>query len=124
MLELLEGRNVFDPIDRVHNQYVLPLALSQYIGYMGLPPPWMIQQSTNPVIATFFDQEGEWIAEPPIRETHFEEFVTVIQPGEEKTQFLNFIKKILTWDPARRANSAELFEDEWLTAPLKATGVL
>ncbi|KIV88507.1 hypothetical protein PV10_08188 [Exophiala mesophila] len=28
-LELLEGRNLFDPMDHVHNQYVLPLALSQ-----------------------------------------------------------------------------------------------
>ncbi|KAJ5971958.1 protein kinase [Penicillium vulpinum] len=36
-LELLEGKNLFDPIDRVHGQYVLPLALAQYIGYLGPP---------------------------------------------------------------------------------------
>lgn len=120
----MEGRNVFDPIDKVHNQSVLPLALSQYIGYMGLTPLWMIQQSSNPVIASFFNQHGEWIGEPPIRRTPFEEFVTVIPPGDEKEQFFRFIRKIFTWDPAQSANSAELFEDEWLTAPFRAAGVI
>lgn len=124
MLELLEGRNLFEPIDRVHNQYVLPLALAQYIGYMGPPPLWMIQQSDNPVITTFFDQQGEWIGDPPIKKKSFEDFVTVLQPREEKTQFLQLLKKIFTWDPTERANSAELFEDEWLTASFKASGIL
>ena len=124
MLELLEGRNLFDPIDKVHNQYVLPLALAQYMAYMGPPPIWMIRQSANPVIATFFDGQGNWIADPPIQTTGFEDFVTVIQPGEEKTQFIEFIRKIFTWDPAERANSAQLFEDNWLTVPFKAMGVL
>ncbi|KAK4500862.1 hypothetical protein PRZ48_009054 [Zasmidium cellare] len=58
-LELLEGRNLFTPIDMTHNQYVLPLAVSQYMGYMGLPPKWMIEQSKNPVIKTFFDESGK-----------------------------------------------------------------
>lgn len=124
VLELLEGRNLFDPIDRTHNQYVLPLALAQYIGYMGLPPLWMIQQSDNPTIATFFDNQGRWIAEPPIRKMCFEDFLTVIPPSEKKTQLVNFVKKIFTWSPAERANSAELFEDEWLTAPYKGLGIL
>ncbi|KAJ5212360.1 protein kinase [Penicillium cinerascens] len=36
-LELLKGKNLFDPIDRVHGQYVLTLAIAQYIGYLGPP---------------------------------------------------------------------------------------
>ena len=56
-LELLEGRNLFDPIDVVHNQYVLPLAIAQYISVLVLPPLWMIQESNNPAIPTFFDAE-------------------------------------------------------------------
>lgn len=57
-MELLEGRNLFAPIDKVQNEYVLPLALAQYISYMGPPPLWMIQQSKNPVIKTLFDDTG------------------------------------------------------------------
>lgn len=113
-LELLEGRNLFHPIDKAHNQYVLPLAVSQYISYMGLPPLWMIEQSNNPVIKTFFDAEGNWIAEPPILEASLDDFVTCIEDCKEKALFLDFINKILRWDPAKRGLSAHLFSHEWL----------
>ena len=55
-LELLEGKTLFDPIDHIHDQYVLPMALAQYIGYLGPPPLEMIKQS--PFFSTYFDQEG------------------------------------------------------------------
>ncbi|EEH10409.1 predicted protein [Histoplasma capsulatum G186AR] len=46
----------FDLIDRPHGQYVLPLALAQYIGYLGLPPLEVIRQS--PLFSTYFDSEA------------------------------------------------------------------
>lgn len=52
-LELMEGRNLFDPIDRVHNQYA---ALAQYISYLEPPPLEMVRQS--PLFSTYFDTEG------------------------------------------------------------------
>ncbi|GMF81500.1 unnamed protein product [Aspergillus oryzae] len=55
-LELLEGKNLVDPVDRVHGQYVLPLALAQYIGYLGPPPLEIIQKS--PLFQTYFDSKG------------------------------------------------------------------
>lgn len=57
MLELLEGKNLFDPIDRENHQYVLPLALAQYISYLGPPPLSLIKQS--PLFATYFDEQGQ-----------------------------------------------------------------
>ncbi|KAJ5578133.1 protein kinase [Penicillium hispanicum] len=116
-LELLEGRNLFDPIDRVHGQYVLPLALAQYIGYLGPPPLNIIQQSA--LFSTYFDAEGNWVSEPPIPKTSLEDFVTTIPPGEEKDQFLQFIRKILTWDPDVRATANEIIPDEWLMRPVE-----
>ncbi|KAI1834470.1 hypothetical protein DTO006G1_108 [Penicillium roqueforti] len=111
-LELTEGKNLFDPIDRVNNQYVLPLALAQYIGYLGPPPLEMIRKS--PLFSAYFDEQGNWVSEPPIPKTTLEEFVTTIPPGEEKDRFLRFIRKILTWDPEVRADSYELMQDEWM----------
>ncbi|EEP82103.1 predicted protein [Uncinocarpus reesii 1704] len=111
-LELIEGRNLFDPIDHINNQYVLPLALAQYIGYLGPPPLEMIQKS--PLFSTYFDKQGNWASEPPIPQTSLEEFVTTISPGEEKDQFLRFIRKLLTWDPEVRATTNEIYPDEWL----------
>ncbi|KAK2757613.1 hypothetical protein FQN54_004582 [Arachnomyces sp. PD_36] len=114
-LELMEGKNLFDPVDRVNNQYVLPLALAQYIGYLGLPPLEMIRKS--PLFSTYFDEQGNWACELPIPNTSLENFVTTIPPGEEKDQFLRFIRRILTWDPEVRANSYELIQDEWMMRP-------
>ena len=57
-LELLEGKNLFDPLDRVHNQYVLPLALAQYISILGPPPLDMLKQS--PLFSTYFDGNGSY----------------------------------------------------------------
>lgn len=51
-LEILEGKPPFDPIDRVHGQYVLILALAQYIGYPGLALLNTIQKS-SPVNAYY-----------------------------------------------------------------------
>ncbi|KAK3113767.1 hypothetical protein LTR53_008600 [Teratosphaeriaceae sp. CCFEE 6253] len=113
-LQLLEGRNVFYATDPRDRKYVLPLALAQYISYMGLPPPEMIQKS--PSCQRYFDENGEWSeADCPIPLTCLEEFVTIIPPGEEKDLFLKFIRKMLTWDPEPRSTSNELLVDEWLT---------
>ncbi|OOF90911.1 hypothetical protein ASPCADRAFT_409626 [Aspergillus carbonarius ITEM 5010] len=108
-LELLEGKNLFDPIDRTNNQYVLPLALAQYIGYLGSPPVEIIQQSRC------FRRNRA--SDPPIPQVCLEAFVTSIPPGKEKEAFLRFIRKILTWDPEVRATSVEIIPDEWLTKP-------
>ncbi|KAJ5513403.1 protein kinase [Penicillium fimorum] len=87
--------------------YFLPLALAQYIGYMGPLPLEMIRKS--PPFATYFDEQGTWASKPPIPQTSFEDFVTTIPPGEEKDQFLQFIRKILVWDPEVRANSSTAY---------------
>ncbi|KAK4987165.1 hypothetical protein LTR66_007669 [Elasticomyces elasticus] len=115
-LELLEGKNLFDPIDHVHDQYVLPLALVQYVGYLGPPPLEVIMRS--PLFSTYFDEEGNWISEPPVPKTSFEDFVTTIAPGDEKELFLKFVRKMLVWDPEVRATSNEIIADEWLMMPV------
>lgn len=34
--------------------------------------------------------------------------------GKEKVQFLNFMRKMLQWDPDQRSSAEELFQDPWL----------
>lgn len=83
-LELLEGKNLFGPIDQTNNQYILPLALAQYIGYLGLPPLEMIKQSP---LSMYFDGQGNRVSNSPIPQTSFEDFVITTPPGEEKDMF-------------------------------------
>jgi hypothetical protein len=61
---------------------------------------------------------GNWVSEVPVPKTSLEDFVTTIPPGEEKDQFLRFIRKVLTWDPEVRATSNEIIPDEWLMRPI------
>ncbi|KAK5168829.1 uncharacterized protein LTR77_006138 [Saxophila tyrrhenica] len=134
-LELLEGKNVFDPIDRTHNKYDIPLALSQYISLLGHPPTSMIERSQ--MCFSHFDEEGAWYTcmpshltrtrltekhtghwiwtkEYPIPEESLTDFVTAIPPCMEKDLFLKFVRSMLTWDPDIRLTANELAEDEWL----------
>ena len=74
----------------------------------------MIQKSRNAVIKSFFDEAGNWTAEPPTLSASLDDFVTSIPPGDEKMQFLAFMRKILVLGPAERGQSAHLFSDEWL----------
>lgn len=55
-------------------------------------------------------------------ETSLEEFVTAIPPGDEKTKFLAFIRRMLTWDPEARAPSHELFSDAWFRSGIPSSG--
>ncbi|OAX78886.1 hypothetical protein ACJ72_06801 [Emergomyces africanus] len=84
----MEGKNLFDPIDFVHS---------------------------HPPFATHLEAEGSWISEPPVPKAFLEDFVTTIPLGEEKDQFLHFVRKRLTWDQETRATSNEIILDEWLT---------
>lgn len=34
--------------------------------------------------------------------------------GEEKKMFINFVKRMLTWDPRHRSTAKELLDDPWL----------
>ncbi|EFE37876.1 hypothetical protein TRV_07467 [Trichophyton verrucosum HKI 0517] len=112
ILELIEGRNLFDPIDHEHRQYVYPLAMAQYIGYLGPPPPLLMSKS--PVLSQYFDGDGKYIGEAPIPKTSLEEFITTIPSEKEKEMFLRFIRRMLTWDPDERATAEEILSDPWL----------
>ena len=42
--------------------------------------------------------------------------------GEEKQQFIAFMRKMLQWNPEHRQDSEGLYWDEWLLADLIESG--
>lgn len=40
--------------------------------------------------------------------------IETLLTGDEKTRFLEFMRKMLQWDPKRRSTARELFQDAWL----------
>ena len=78
----------------------------------------------------FFDEAGKWTADGrrsdfslstsgqftpdiPISTTSLEEKEAVFE-GQEKADFLAFVRKMLQWDPKERASPQELLHDRWL----------
>lgn len=44
---------------------------------------------------------------------NFENTLSHVQ-GEEKSMFIKFIKRIVTWNPDERSTAKELLQDPWL----------
>ncbi|RAL14906.1 kinase-like protein [Aspergillus homomorphus CBS 101889] len=86
-LELLEGRNLFDPMDHVNEQYASDgrrcTCSKRALSF-----------------ETYFDKN--------VPQTSLEDFVRTIPPGEEKDLFHRFIRKMLAWNPEARATANEI----------------
>lgn len=57
----------------------------------------------------------------PIPETSLEHMDQRLE-GEEKAQFMSFMRKMLQWDPEDRQDSESIYWDEWLLADLIESG--
>lgn len=53
-------------------------------------------------------KKGHYVAE-----TSLEAESTALE-GEPKAEFLRFLKRMLQWDPDKRASARELLKDPWL----------
>lgn len=51
--------------------------------------------------------------------TSLEEVEGILQ-GEDKKRFLEFMRKMLQWDPEKRSSAAELLQDPWLQEELES----
>lgn len=84
---------------------------AELIAALGPPPPELLRR--NPVkAADYWDADGKWIEFVPIpKERTLDSQEDKL---EDKTLFLNFIRRALTWDPEQRPTARELLQDPWL----------
>ncbi|OAX78133.1 CMGC/SRPK protein kinase [Emergomyces africanus] len=86
--------------------------LAQLIAAIGPPPPEFLAK--NPVRkADFWDEQGKWLGLAPIPCNRTMEALAT--RAENKSGFLRFIRRALTWLPEERATAKELLQDPWLT---------
>lgn len=57
----------------------------------------------------------------PIPDTNLELMDQRLE-GEEKQQFITFMRKMLQWNPEDRQDSEDVYWDEWLLADLMESG--
>ena len=59
---------------------------------------------------------GQWKAKANIPNTTLEDSEEYLE-GESHALFLQFLRKMLQWDPDERLSARELLMDPWLNAP-------
>lgn len=88
------------------------------VAVMGNPPPALLQRSREAeyIYKHYFDASGQWIGPIPIPNKMSLESKETLLDGEDKSEFLRFMRRFLQWEPEKRATAAELCEDPWLIA--------
>ncbi|CAG7935275.1 unnamed protein product [Penicillium salamii] len=111
--QLVECELLFSGWDMELDQHFRRIHLGQIIGLLGMPPNDLLQQGKG--TPELFDKDGNWIVEDvEIKEEKLEDREDRFYEGEEKEQFLSFIRSMVTWRQEDRLTAAELLEHPWL----------
>lgn len=90
--------------------------LARMVALLGNPPSDFLKRSR--ISNEYFDDEGNLkIQETPetTATTTLDEEENVLE-GEERTQFLAFMRKTLQWRPEDRASAKDLLQDPWVVS--------
>ncbi|TFY58246.1 hypothetical protein EVJ58_g6542 [Rhodofomes roseus] len=111
---LFENKCLFNPYDQERESNAIHLL--EMMEVMGDPSPKFVRRSlsTDPN-NSYFDDNGQWRL-PSLRrkeQMSLESQETRLE-GKEKAEFLRFTRRMLQWEPEKRATAAELLKDRWL----------
>ncbi|KAJ5594829.1 kinase-like domain-containing protein [Penicillium hispanicum] len=85
--------------------------LAEMIALLGPPPKNMIKSSEY--ATNFFNDEAKWNGAVPIPSITMEQLEGNLQ-GEQQQLFLEFMRKMLRWQPDERHSARDLLSDRWL----------
>lgn len=71
------------------------------------------QQSIQSHLAMLIVISGNWKGEAPVPELNLDALEERLK-GDEKDDFLRFLRRMLCWLPEERASAKELLFDPWL----------
>ncbi|KAI7549012.1 kinase-like protein [Hortaea werneckii] len=117
--DLFQPKRLFNPQDS-EGQYSETHHLAQMISLLG-PPPLKFLRRCGEKADQYWDRNGNWKNLVSIPETSLEHVHQRLE-GEEKAQFMSFMRKMLQWDPEDRQDSESIYWDEWLLADLIESG--
>ncbi|KAI1154449.1 putative serine/threonine-protein kinase [Nemania diffusa] len=134
--DLLAGRELFQ--DRRNHSYSAQHHLAEMIALLGPPPKSLVVRERNmrhwrwsPEVRNhegklcnnaadffggpFFSDDGEFVRNDLIPfERNLSDAVPECVTDDDKSLFLNFMRRMLCWLPEDRATAKELKEDPWL----------
>ncbi|KAL4891318.1 kinase-like domain-containing protein [Aspergillus ambiguus] len=108
--DLFEDHHLFDGRgpDGCHSDAQL---LAEMIAMLGPPPAKFLRNSS--LSQKYWDISGRWKASEEIPQISLEDSEEYLE-GANKRMFMQFIRKMLRWDPDERQSARELLTDPWL----------
>ncbi|OBT52082.1 hypothetical protein VE04_07674 [Pseudogymnoascus sp. 24MN13] len=110
--DLFEDKNMFNtrgpdgvPDSLYHMAHITAL--------LGPAPLDFLERSRSERRQEYYDPKGEWKGLAEIPQTSLEESEENLD-GEDKKQFLEFMRRMLKWKPEERSYAEELLQDTWL----------
>ena len=110
--DLVETVGVFDCISTEGDKYHPEQHLGLMIALLGPPPKALLERCGK--AKKYFDAEGQFRYPKYIEEDCTFEHSIHRMDGEEKELFIDFAKKMLTWDPEERWTAKQLLEHPYL----------
>ncbi|KAI9043636.1 kinase domain protein [Aspergillus affinis] len=108
--DLFEHRHLFrarNPERKLDDAY----HLAEMKAILGTPPREFLARSDRSDL--FWDKEGHWKDTAPLPDYNIETLEERLE-GDEKDDFLRFLRRMLCWLPEERATAKELLFDPWL----------
>ncbi|KAI0760090.1 CDK4/6 [Fomes fomentarius] len=113
---MFQGRDMFKvtggPDNEEHNRY----HIAHMVSLLGPPPVDFLKRSETGEPWEYFDAQGNWIGAADLPDDSLELSEERLE-GENKAQFLKFVRKMLRWKPEDRFTALELLQDPWLRPP-------
>ena len=115
--DIFEGDSLFSGQDPDVHTYRSRAHLAEMIGLLGLPPPHLIARGQ--LSHKFFSSEGVFSPQNLIPQGTMLEHRESTLSGEEKADFLRFVRRMLQWEPDKRSSARSLAEDDWIRRQVK-----
>ncbi|KAI5861451.1 serine threonine protein kinase, CMGC group [Durotheca rogersii] len=110
--DLFEGGHLFTGYDPESQTYRSRAHLAEIVALLGQPPQALLHSGKSS--HKFFTDTGDFRKDIALPEsTSLEEKETNLE-GESRERFLAMMRKMLHWDPSKRASAKALADDEWI----------
>ncbi|KAK2591913.1 hypothetical protein QQS21_010387 [Conoideocrella luteorostrata] len=116
--DIFEGGSLFTGQDPEFQTYRSRAHLAEMISILGPPSRDLVAQGQ--LRHKFFSAQGNFSFENMIpKRTTLEERETTLN-GEDKADFLRFVRRMLQWEPGKRSSAKSLAEDGWIHRQLQS----
>jgi len=124
--ELFQGKRLLSAAYQGKRSY--PQLVAEMVALMGAPPASFLLRSPPEMRQGWVNDAGEWCyVDHEIKVPHLkleEEEKVLKNAGVNNDPFLRFMRRILVWEPEKRATASELLADPWLASITSSSKLL